>query len=76
MKGGLNYLLPLPYMGKAIKWMGERMKVKKPHVPDGAVAISSGSGSAAVGSVIEVDWINGAFLMVKKSAIDTAGSDG
>ncbi|HWK05339.1 MAG TPA: glycosyltransferase family 2 protein [Puia sp.] len=63
MKGGLNYLLPLPYMGKAIKWMGERMKVKKPHVPDGAVA----------GSVIEVDWINGAFLMVKKSAIDTAG---
>ena len=97
MKGGLNYLLPLPYMGKAIKWMGERLNVKKPHVPNGAVvspnqgnsafstsgstsvlAVSSGSGTSSVavaptGPVIEVDWINGAFLMVKKSAIDTAG---
>ena len=63
MKGGLNYLLPLPYMGTAIKWIGERMKVEKPHVPGGATA----------GSVIEVDWINGAFLMVKKDAIDKAG---
>jgi glycosyltransferase involved in cell wall biosynthesis len=74
MKGGLNYLLPLPYMGKAIKWMGERMKVKKPHVPDGAVvtihgaaAASSGSGTSSVaaetGPVIEVDWI-GALTVV------------
>ena len=85
MKGGLNYLLPLPYMGAAIKWMGERMKVKKPHVPDGAVVSpaqkdipSPEPGPASVaatsgGPVIEVDWINGAFLMVKKSAIDKAG---
>jgi GT2 family glycosyltransferase len=63
MKGGLNYLLPLPYLGKAIKWMGEQAKIKKPHVPD----------AAANTAVIEVDWINGAFLMVKKSAIDKAG---
>lgn len=63
MKGGLNYLLPLPYLGTAIKWMGEQAKIKKPHVPNGAIT----------GTVIEVDWINGAFLMVKKNAIDKAG---
>ena len=81
MKGGLNYLLPLPYMGGAIKWMGERMKVKKPHVPDGALAASAPNtgasrtdpGGLVPGPVIEVDWINGAFLMVKKNAIDKAG---
>ena len=63
MKGGLNYLLPLPYLGKAIKWLGEQAKIKKPHVPE----------DAATGPVIEVDWINGAFLMVKKAAIEKAG---
>jgi len=63
MKGGLNYLLPLPFLGKAIKWMGEQVKIRKPHVPDGSSAAQA----------IEVDWINGAFLMVKKSAIDQAG---
>jgi len=60
MKGGLNYLLPLPYLGNFIKNAGELVKVKKPHVPD------------APGTV-EVDWINGAFLMVKRSAIRQAG---
>lgn len=60
MKGGLNYLLPLPYLGKWIKRMGEWARVEKPHVPD-----STGQ--------VEVDWINGAFLMVKKSAIAVAG---
>ena len=63
MKGGLNYLLPLPYLGTFFKWMGEKVKVKKPHVPD----------AAAAGAIIDVDWINGAFLMVKKRAIDQAG---
>jgi GT2 family glycosyltransferase len=60
MKGGLNYLLPLPYLGSFVKWVGERFGVKKPHVPD-------------FGSAVEVDWINGAFLMVKRSAIEEAG---
>lgn len=62
MKGGLNYLLPLPYLGALIKAAGEMAGVKKPHVPD-----------ASAVAAIEVDWINGAFLMVKKSAIDQAG---
>jgi GT2 family glycosyltransferase len=60
MKGGLNYLLPLPYLGNFFKGIGEFAGIKKPNVPD------------ATGTV-EVDWINGAFLMVKKSAIEKAG---
>ncbi|MGG9972422.1 glycosyltransferase family 2 protein [Ferruginibacter sp. SUN002] len=60
MKGGLNYLLPLPFLGKALKFLAGLLKMKKPNVPD------------ATGTV-EVDWINGAFLMVKKTAIEKAG---
>ena len=61
MKGGLNYLLPLPYLGTLIKKAGQLAKVKKPHVAE------------VEENPIEVDWINGAFLMVKKSAIEKAG---
>ena len=60
MKGGLNYLLPLPYVGNAVKYAGMLAGVKKPH-------------SATPAKEVVVDWINGAFLMVKKSAIDAAG---
>lgn len=60
MKGGLNYLLPLPYLGNFIKWLGNRVKVEKPNVPNSD-------------ALVEVDWINGAFLMVKKTAIEKAG---
>ncbi len=60
MKGGLNYLLPLPILGKVLKKLGESARVKKPHVADSE-------------TLVEVDWINGAFLMVKQSAIEKAG---
>jgi hypothetical protein len=60
MKGGLNYLLPLPYLGNWIKSAGNLFKINKPNVPD-------------TDTLVEVDWINGAFLMVKKEAIDRAG---
>jgi GT2 family glycosyltransferase len=60
MAGSLNNLLPLPYIGGLIKWLGNALKVKKPNVPDSQ-------------SVVEVDWINGAFLMVKKATIEKAG---
>lgn len=60
MTGGLNYLLPLPYIGSFVKWMGNTFKVKKPHIPNAK-------------NEVEVDWINGAFLMVKKDAINKAG---
>jgi GT2 family glycosyltransferase len=60
VKGGVNYLLPLPYFGNFIKFLGVLFNVKKPNVPNAE-------------STIEVDWINGAFLMVKKTAIEQAG---
>ena len=60
MKGGLNYLLPLPYLGNLLKFFATILKVKKPNVPNAK-------------STVEVDWINGAFLMVKKDAINIAG---
>ncbi len=58
--GGLNYLLPLPYTGKFIRALGNFMSVRKPHI-------------ANASALTEVDWINGAFLMVKQSAIRKAG---
>ena len=60
MKGGLNYLLPLPYMGWFLKSIATVFGVKKPNVPNAT-------------GLVEVDWINGAFLMVKKPAIEKAG---
>ncbi len=60
MKGGLNYLLPLPYLGALIKAVATLCRVKKPNVPD-------------THTTTEVDWINGAFLMVKKAVIEKAG---
>jgi GT2 family glycosyltransferase len=60
MKGGLNYLLPLPFLGNTLKAFAGLLGVKKPHVPDAS-------------TVEEVDWINGAFLMVKRKAIEKAG---
>ncbi|HRE51430.1 MAG TPA: glycosyltransferase family 2 protein [Flavitalea sp.] len=60
MKGGLNNLLPLPYVGPVLKGLGMLFSVKKPNIPD-------------TNEPVEVDWINGAFLMVKKTAIDRVG---
>lgn len=60
MKGGLNNLLPLPYVGAFLKRIGNMIQVRKPHVPD-------------TSSEVVVDWINGAFLMVRKAVILKAG---
>lgn len=60
VKGGLNHLLPIPYWGDFIRWIGYRTKSKIPHVENAQ-------------AVEKVDWINGAFLMVKKKAIAKAG---
>ncbi len=60
MKGGLNHLLPLPYWGTFIRWIGYRTKTKIPNVQE-------------AGAVHEVDWISGAFLMVKRKSIEQAG---
>jgi GT2 family glycosyltransferase len=60
VKGGLNHLLPIPYWGDFIRWVGYRMHSKIPHIKQAK-------------DLEEVDWINGAFLMVKKHAIEKAG---
>lgn len=60
MTGSLNNLLSLPYVGLLVKWVGTALKVKKPHVPE-------------TNSTVEVDWINGAFLMVKHETVQAAG---
>lgn len=60
MPGGLNSLLPLPCIGFILKNLGHLLKVKEPGIKDS-------------GEKMEVDWINGAFLMVRKSAISKAG---
>jgi len=60
MKGGLNYLLPLPFMGAFLKWLGSRLNVDRPNI-----------GEAT--GIQEVDWINGAFLMVRSAVLPDAG---
>lgn len=60
MLGGLNHLLPLPYWGDCIKHIASVFIKEKPALIQ-ASAIS------------EVDWISGAFLMVKKEVIQKAG---
>lgn len=59
-KGGLNFILQLPFFGKILKFLGNISGAKKPGVPE-----TKGE--------VEVDWINGAFLMVKKEAVEKAG---
>ena len=60
VKGGLNHLLPIPYWGGFIRWLGYASGSRVPGVRQAA-------------AVQEVDWISGAFLMVKKEAVEKAG---
>lgn len=60
MKGGLNHLLPLPYLGNLLRAFAFAAKVKKTNVP-------------MAKAEEKVDWITGAFLMVKKETIEKAG---
>lgn len=60
IKGGLNQLLPLPFLGNLLRRIAFAMQVKKANIPEAK-------------SIEKVDWINGAFLMVKKAAIEKAG---
>lgn len=60
MKGGLNHLLPIPYWGNFLRWVGYQAGTRPPNVPKAQ-------------TVEEVDWISGAFLMVKKEAVQLAG---
>lgn len=59
-RGGLNVLLPLPYLGRFIRYMGYALKTKVPSVKE-------------VKAVQEVDWIVGAFILVKKDVLGKSG---
>jgi len=60
VKGGLNHLLPIPYWGNFIRWLAYSTSQKIPHVAEAT-------------ETQQADWINGAFLMVKKEAVEKAG---
>jgi GT2 family glycosyltransferase len=60
VKGGLNHLLPIPYWGNLIRWLGYKAKSKVPNVLQAR-------------QVEEIDWISGAFLMVKRMIVEQAG---
>lgn len=60
IKGGLNTLLPLPYLGRLIRWLGYRFKSTIPSVK-------------IITDTIEVDWIVGAYILVKKDILKKSG---
>ncbi|HEY0612960.1 MAG TPA: glycosyltransferase family 2 protein, partial [Chitinophaga sp.] len=60
MKGGLNHLLPLPYWGALLRRLGYALNTKVPNV-------------RSAKTEQKVDWINGAFLMVKRATIEQVG---
>jgi hypothetical protein len=60
MKGGINHLLPIPYWGDILKGVAKLFNTKKPGVEE-------------VSTEVPVDWISGAFLMVKKEAVLKVG---
>ena len=60
VKGGLNILLPLPYLGRFVRYWGYKLKTRVPSVQ-------------TVSQKIEVDWIVGAFILVRKDALNKSG---
>ncbi len=60
VKGGLNALLPLPYTGNLVRWLGHLSKSSAPSITHFEDATA-------------IDWIVGAFIMVKKEALEKSG---
>ena len=60
MTGALNNLLPLPYSGNFLRSIAFAFNTQKTNILQASTEQ-------------KVDWINGAFLMVKKTAIEKAG---
>ncbi|PWT99190.1 MAG: glycosyltransferase family 2 protein [Bacteroidetes bacterium] len=60
MKGGLNILLPIPYWGNFLRWIAFKFGTRVPNIP-------------VAKTIEDVDWISGAFLMVKKDVLDQSG---
>ena len=60
IKGALNNFLALPYLGKLMRRIAFALNTKKTNVEK-------------ANDYQKVDWINGAFLMIKKEVIKKAG---
>ena len=60
IKGGLNTLLPLPYLGRLVRYLGYKFKSTIPSVQD-------------VQQDVEVDWVVGAYMLIKKEVLAKAG---
>jgi GT2 family glycosyltransferase len=60
IKGGLNTLLVLPYLGKLLRHFGYRLKTTIPSVQ-------------TIADTIEVDWVIGAYILVKKEVLKKSG---
>ena len=60
MKGGINHLLPIPYWGNFLKIIAKFLNTQKP-------------GVEQVLAEVKVDWISGAYMMVKKEYVQKAG---
>lgn len=60
IKGGLNTLLPLPYLGRLIRYLGYKFKSTVPSVQD-------------VKQDLAVDWIVGAYMLIKASVVKKSG---
>lgn len=60
VKGGLNTLLPLPYLGKLVRYLGYRFKSAIPSVQ-------------TIKNKIEVDWVVGAYILVKRNILQITG---
>jgi GT2 family glycosyltransferase len=52
IKGGLNFLLPLPYLGNFVRYLGYRLKSTVPSI-------------TSISDKMEVDWIVGAFILTR-----------
>lgn len=61
VRGGLNHLLPIPYWGQLLRQIAFGINSEKPHILQAR-------------EEERVDWISGAFLMVKRAAVDLAGN--
>jgi GT2 family glycosyltransferase len=61
MVGALNYLMTVPYVGRLVRQIALLAGVAKTNAPNAVIAVT------------DVHWINGAFLMVKRNAIEKAG---
>lgn len=60
IKGGLNTLLPLPYFGRLVRWLGYQLKSTIPSVQ-------------TVTDTVEVDWVVGAYILVRKQVLKKSG---